>query len=311
VSDAERRTVLVPDGLAGERVDTGIARMFGLSRTRAAELAGEGLVALDGVVVAKSERMHSGSMLEVSIPSQADPLEVRAETVEGISIIHDDEAIVVIDKPVGVAVHPSPGWAGPTVVGHLRGAGYRVATSGASERQGIVQRLDVGTSGVMVICKSEHAYSVLKNAFRRRDVDKRYHALVQGHPDPLRGTIDAPIGRHPRSDWRFTVRDDGKHSVTHYETLEAHRFASLLEVQLETGRTHQIRVHMAALKHPCLGDLTYGADPTLAARVGLDRQWLHAVRLGFEHPETGEYVSYESSYPADLAESLERIRHAQ
>ncbi len=311
MSDAERRTVLVPDGLAGERVDTGIARMFGLSRTRAAELAGEGLVALDGVVVAKSERMHSGSMLEVSIPSQADPLEVRAETVEGITIIHDDEAIVVIDKPVGVAVHPSPGWVGPTVVGHLRGSGYRVATSGASERQGIVQRLDVGTSGVMVICKSEHAYSVLKNAFRRRDVDKMYHALVQGHPDPLRGTIDAPIGRHPRSDWRFTVRDDGKHSVTHYETLEAHRFASLLEVHLETGRTHQIRVHMAALKHPCLGDLTYGADPTLAARVGLDRQWLHAVRLGFEHPETGEYVSYESSYPADLADSLEKIRHAQ
>jgi len=310
VSDAERRTVLVPDGLAGERVDTGIARMFGLSRTRAAELAGDGLVELDGVVVPKSERMHSGSVLEVSIPSQADPLEVRAETVEGITVIHDDEAILVIDKPVGVAVHPSPGWTGPTVVGHLRGAGYRVATSGASERQGIVQRLDVGTSGVMVICKSEHAYSVLKNAFRRRDVDKMYHALVQGHPDPLRGTIDAPIGRHPRSDWKFTVRDDGKHSVTHYETLEAHRFASLLEVHLETGRTHQIRVHMAALKHPCLGDLTYGADPTLAARVGLDRQWLHAVRLGFEHPETGEYVTYESPYPADLADSLEKIRHA-
>ena len=310
MSDAERRTVLVPDGLAGERVDTGIARMFGLSRTRAAELAGEGLVALDGVVVPKSERMHTGSMLEVSIPSQADPLEVRAETVEGITIIHDDEAIVVIDKPVGVAVHPSPGWVGPTVVGHLRGSGYRVATSGASERQGIVQRLDVGTSGVMVICKSEHAYSVLKNAFRRRDVDKRYHALVQGHPDPLRGTIDAPIGRHPRSDWRFTVRYDGKHSVTHYETLEAHRFASLLGVQLETGRTHQIRVHMAALKHPCLGDLTYGADPTLAARVGLDRQWLHAVRLGFEHPETGEYVEYRSDYPDDLARALELVRAA-
>ncbi len=310
MNDAERRTVLVPDGLAGERVDTGIARMFGLSRTRAAELASDGRVSLDGVVVAKSERMHSGSMLEVSIPMRADPLEVRAEMVEGISIIHDDESIVVIDKPIGVAVHPSPGWTGPTVVGHLRGAGYRIATGGASERQGIVQRLDVGTSGVMVICKSERAYSVLKNAFRRRDVDKMYHALVQGHPDPLRGTIDAPIGRHPRSDWRFTVREDGKHSVTHYETLEAHRFASLLEVHLETGRTHQIRVHMAALKHPCVGDLTYGADPTLAARVGLDRQWLHAVRLGFEHPGTGEYVSYESPYPADLADSLEKIRHA-
>ncbi|MEP6814682.1 MAG: RluA family pseudouridine synthase [Marmoricola sp.] len=309
MTSADHRTVLVPDGLAGERVDTGIARMFGLSRTRAADLAGLGQVALDGVVVAKSERLTAGALLEVQIPSQADPLEVTAELVEGIQIIHDDDAIVVIDKPVGVAVHPSPGWSGPTVVGHLRGAGFRIATSGAAERQGIVQRLDVGTSGVMVICKSEHAYSVLKNAFRRRDVDKTYHALVQGHPDPSRGTIDAPIARHPRSDWKFTVRDDGKASITHYETLEAHRFASLLEVHLETGRTHQIRVHMAAIKHPCVGDLTYGADPTLATRVGLERQWLHAVRLGFEHPGSGDYVVFESPYPDDLAGSLEKIRH--
>ena len=164
-----------------------------------------------------------------------------------------------------------------------------------------MQRLDVGTSGVMVICKSEHAYSLLKNAFRHRKVDKTYHALVQGHPDPLEGTIDAPIGRHPKADYKFAVMADGRHSVTHYETLEAHRFASLLEVHLETGRTHQIRVHMAALKHPCVGDLTYGADPSLAKRVGLERQWLHAVRLGFEHPETGEQVEYESTYPDDLA----------
>ena len=233
----------------------------------------------------------------MTIPIEADPLAVVPEIVEGIKIIHDDDAIVVIDKPVGVAVHPSPGWSGPTVVGHLAGAGFRIATSGASERQGIVQRLDVGTSGVMVICKSEHAYSVLKNAFRHRTVDKVYHALVQGHPDPHEGTIDAPIGRHPKADYKFAVMADGRHSVTHYETLEAHRFASLLEIHLETGRTHQIRVHMAALKHPCVGDLTYGADPTLAARVGLERQWLHAVRLGFEHPETGEQVEYESDPP--------------
>ena len=216
----------------------------------------------------------------------------------------------MIDKPVGVAVHPSPGWNGPTVVGHLAGAGFRISTSGASERQGIVQRLDVGTSGVMVICKSEHAYSVLKNAFRHRTVDKTYHALVQGHPDPWQGTVDAPIGRHPRHDYKFAVMADGRHSITHYETLEAHRFASLLEVHLETGRTHQIRVHMAALKHPCVGDITYGADPTLARRVGLERQWLHAVKLGFEHPETGEQVEYESTYPDDLARALEVIRDA-
>jgi 23S rRNA pseudouridine1911/1915/1917 synthase len=307
---ADHRILPVPEGLAGERVDAAMARLFGLSRTRAADLIAAGHVELDGSTVAKSDRVVPGAILDVTIPVEADPLEVVPEVVEGIKIIHDDDAIVVIDKPVGVAVHPSPGWNGPTVVGHLAGAGFRISTSGASERQGIVQRLDVGTSGVMVICKSEHAYSVLKNAFRNRTVDKTYHALVQGHPDPLEGTIDAPIGRHPKADYKFAVMADGRHSVTHYETLEAHRFASLLEIHLETGRTHQIRVHMAALKHPCVGDLTYGADPSLARRVGLERQWLHAVRLGFEHPGSGEQVEYESPYPADLQHSLDALRDA-
>lgn len=305
---AEHRVVLVPEGLDGERVDVAIARMFGLSRTRAADLAGAGHVHVDGSQAHKSDRVATGAMLDVALPVERDPLAVVPEFVEGIKIIHDDESIVVIDKPVGVAVHPSPGWSGPTVVAHLSAAGFRIATSGAPERQGIVQRLDVGTSGVMVICKSEHGYSVLKNAFRRRDVDKTYHALVQGHPDPLEGTIDAPIGRHPRADYKYAVMSGGRHSITHYSTLEAHRFASLLEVHLETGRTHQIRVHMAALKHPCVGDLTYGADPALARRLGLQRQWLHAVRLGFEHPDSGEYVEYTSAYPDDLAHALELIR---
>jgi 23S rRNA pseudouridine1911/1915/1917 synthase len=292
VSGADHRVLTVPEALDGERVDAAMARMFGLSRTRAAELIASGEVRVDGSSVGKSDRVLPGAVVDVHIPARTDPLVVRPQVVEGIRIIHDDDSIVVIDKPVGVAVHPSPGWSGPTVVGHLTAAGFRIATSGASERQGIVQRLDVGTSGVMVICKGERAYSVLKNAFRHRTVDKVYHALVQGHPDPLEGTIDAPIGRHPRADYKYAVMSDGRHSVTHYETLEAHRFASLLEVHLETGRTHQIRVHMSALKHPCLGDLTYGADPTLASRVGLTRQWLHAVRLGFEHPDSGEYVEY-------------------
>jgi 23S rRNA pseudouridine1911/1915/1917 synthase len=307
---ADHRTVLVPEGLAGERVDAAMARMFGLSRTRSAELIAEGLVQVDGKGVGKSDRVQAGAMLDVSIPVLVDRLAVVPEIVEGIKIVHDDESIVVVDKPVGVAVHPSPGWSGPTVVGHLAGAGFRISTSGASERQGIVQRLDVGTSGVMVIAKSEHAYSVLKNAFRHRTVDKTYHALVQGHPDPLQGTIDAPIGRHPKFDYKFAVMGDGRHSVTHYETLEAHRFASLLEVHLETGRTHQIRVHMAALKHPCVGDITYGADPVLARRVGLERQWLHAVGLGFVHPDSGETVHFESPHPADLAHALDVIRDA-
>ena len=311
MTSADYRSLHVPDGLAGERVDSAIAQMFGLSRSRAADLIARDLVQVDGAPVSKSDRVLPGAHLEVTIPVESDPLEVVPEVVDGIKIIHDDASIVVIDKPVGVAVHPSPGWQGPTVVGHLAGAGFRIATSGASERQGIVQRLDVGTSGVMVICKSEHAYSLLKNAFRQRTVDKTYHALVQGHPDPLEGTVDAPIGRHPGADYKFAVMDGGRASVTHYKTLEAHRFASLLEIHLETGRTHQIRVHMAALKHPCVGDLTYGADPTLAKRLGLTRQWLHAVRLGFEHPDTGEYVTYESGYPDDLAAALEKIRDGQ
>jgi len=304
---AEQRVVSVPEGLAGERVDAAMARMFGVSRTRAASLIADGHVRLDGEVAGKSDRVHAGTMLEASLPTAADPLEVKPELVEGIRIIHDDDSIVVLDKPVGIAVHPSPGWSGPTVVGHLAAAGFRIATSGASERQGIVQRLDVGTSGVMVICKGERAYSVLKNAFRHRTVDKVYHALVQGHPDPLSGTIDAPIGRHPKADYKFAVMADGRHSVTHYETLEAHRFASLIEVHLETGRTHQIRVHMSALKHPCVGDLTYGADPRLAQQLGLQRQWLHAHRLGFAHPGTEAWVEFTSSYPEDLATALERL----
>jgi 23S rRNA pseudouridine1911/1915/1917 synthase len=225
-----------------------------------------------------------------------------------MTVVYDDEHIVVVDKPVGVAAHPSPGWTGPTVIGGLAAAGFRVSTSGAAERQGIVHRLDVGTSGLMVVAKSERAYTVLKRAFKERTVDKTYHALVQGHPDPLSGTVDAPIDRHPTHDYKWAVVAGGKPSVTHYETLEAHRAASLLEIQLETGRTHQIRVHMAALRHPCVGDLTYGADPTLAARLGVQRQWLHAVRLGFDHPDTGERLELTSAYPDDLAASLERLR---
>ena len=139
-------------------------------------------------------------------------------------------------------------------------------------------------------------------------MDKTYHALVQGHPDPLRGTVDAPIDRHPQHDYKWAVVATGRPSVTHYETLEAHRSASLLEITLETGRTHQIRVHMAAIKHPCVGDPTYGADPVLAARLGLARQWLHAVGLRFTHPTSGEELSFTSPYPADLEHALEVVR---
>jgi 23S rRNA pseudouridine1911/1915/1917 synthase len=299
----------LPDGLDGLRLDVALSRLFGLSRTTAAELVEAGSVTVDGRDVAKSERVRAGSMLEVTLPDPETPASAAPpEPVPGLRILYDDEDLVAVDKPVGVAAHPSPGWTGPTVIGGLAAAGYRISTSGAAERQGVVHRLDVGTTGVMVVAKSELAYSVLKDAFRQRDVDKRYAALVQGHPDPSRGTIDAPIDRHPTHDYKWAVVAGGKPSITHYETVEAFRAATLLDVRLETGRTHQIRVHMAALKHPCVGDLTYGADPRLARRLQLERQWLHAVRLGFEHPATGEYVEYTSPYPADLAAALEAIR---
>ncbi|GAB2502652.1 RluA family pseudouridine synthase [Promicromonospora xylanilytica] len=304
------RTLPVPDGLAGDRVDAALARMLGFSRTRAAELAEAGAVRLDGRQVGKSDRVLPGGWLEVDMPEERPAVEVVAEPVPGMGIVYDDDDLVVIDKPVGVAAHPSPGWTGPTVVGALVAAGYRVSTSGAAERQGIVHRLDVGTSGLMVVAKSELAYTGLKRAFKERTVDKIYHALAQGHPDPTSGTIDAPIGRHPSSDWKFAVTADGKPSVTHYETLEMLSAASLIEVHLETGRTHQIRVHLAALRHPLVGDLTYGADPVLASKVGLTRQWLHAHRLGFEHPTTGRRVEVESEYPADLEAALEVVRGA-
>lgn len=304
------RRLPVPDSLAGERVDAALARLFGVSRSKGAKLIESGDVTLDDQVVTKGERVGSGQVLQVELPGADAPtgLEVVAEPVPGMRIVHDDADIVVVDKPVGVAAHPSVGWTGPTVVGGLRAAGYRISTSGAPERQGIVSRLDVGTSGLMVVAKSEHAYSVLKQAFRDRTVDKTYHAVVQGLPDPIVGTIDAPIGRHPAHDFKFAVMRSGKPSITHYEVAEAFREASLLEIHLETGRTHQIRVHFSAMGRPCVGDPLYGGDPKLAARLGLERQWLHAMKLGFLHPDTGRYVEFESTHPADLAHALELLR---
>ena len=300
---------IVPDGLAGQRVDAVAARVSGYSRARIELLIDAGSVSLSGTIITKSsQKVAGGELLELL----EDPAPTTATAVpqlaDGVGIVYEDADIVVVDKPVGVAAHPSLGWGGPSVVEHLAAAGVAVSTSGAAERQGIVSRLDVGTSGLMVVARSEVAYSVLKQAFRDRTVDKTYHTLVQGHPDPFVGTIDAPIGRHPGADWKMAILEGGRASVTHYETLEAHRAATLLQVHLETGRTHQIRVHMAAIGHPCAGDPLYGADPLLSARLGLERQWLHAVGLGFTHPTRGEFVHFESPYPADLAHALGMVR---
>lgn len=301
------RAMPVPNGLVGLRTDVALSRILGVSRSAAAVLAEEGNVTLDGSTIGKSFKMVEG-FLEVTLPDPPQPLTVVAEPVLGMHVLYADDDIVVVDKPAGVAAHPSVGWSGPTVIGGLAAAGYRVTTSGPPERKGIVHRLDAGTSGTMVVATSEHAYTVLKQAFRDRTVEKTYHAIVQGYPDPLSGTIDAPIGRHSGNDWRFCVRSDGKPSITHYDTLEVFRRATLLDIHLETGRTHQIRVHFSALHHPCVGDPTYGADPTLSAKLGLERQWLHAKKLGFTHPADGRWVEFESDYPEDLATALDILR---
>jgi 23S rRNA pseudouridine1911/1915/1917 synthase len=304
----DSRSLPVPDGLDGMRLDQAVSRLFGLSRTAAAALVEAGDALVDGIPRPKSDKVSAGTWLEVTLPPPVVAPPANTEPVHGMKIIYSDDDIVVVDKPVGVAAHASPGWTGPTVLGGLGAMGERVATSGAAERQGIVHRLDVGTTGLMVVAKSELAYSVLKRAFKEREVDKRYHAVVQGHLDPLRGTIDAPIDRHPTADYRYAVMSEGKPSITHYDTLEAFRSASLVGVQLETGRTHQIRVHFSAMRHPCVGDVTYGADPSLSARLGLHRQWLHAKELGFLHPRTQDEVRFVSEYPDDLEHALELLR---
>lgn len=301
------RMLPVPEGLAGERVDVAVARMTGLSRSRAGELCTSGGVLLHGAPIAKSERLAVGSLLEIDLPEPR-PAEPVATPVEGMGILYEDDDIVVIDKPPGVAAHPSMGWEGPDVLGALAAMKVRVATSGAAERQGIVSRLDVGTSGVMIVAKGERAYSVLKRAFREHTVDKVYRALVQGHLDPSWGTIDAPIGRHPGREWKMAIIDGARESITHYDVMEVMPGACLAQVRPETGRTHQIRVHMAAVGHPCVGDTTYGADPALSARTGLTRQWLHARELGLAHPTTGEWMVFTSDYPPDLRHALDILR---
>jgi len=304
MSDREKRSLSIPDGLNGERVDAALSRLLGISRNVIVGLIEAQEVVKDGKPVSKSFKVSTADQIEITMPAGKSEAKLIATPIEGLDVVFNDDYVIVINKPVGVAAHPSPGWQGATVVGAIFAAGYQLATSGAAERQGVVHRLDVGTSGLMVVAKNEVAYSSLKDQFRNRTVSKIYHALVQGHMDPTTGTIDAPIDRHPREDYRFAVVASGKPSITHYKTLEVFPAVTLLEIELETGRTHQIRVHFSALHHPLVGDLTYGADPSLAQRLSISRPWLHAKDLAFNHPATGERISFTADYPADLTRSL-------
>ena len=309
-SEVTVRSLEIPEGLDGERVDTALARALGFSRTMVANAAARGGIRINGKSVDKSARLSAGDVIDIEIiNSSTRHLELDSDDFSELEVVYSDDDLLVINKPIGVAAHPSVGWNGPTVVGILTARGISLSHLAPPERAGIVHRLDVGTSGLMVVAKSDRAYISLKEQFRSRSVQKIYHALVQGHPDPTRGTIDAPIDRHPRDEFKFAVVADGKPSVTHYQTLESFSGATLVEVELETGRTHQIRVHFAALRHPLVGDLMYGADPVFAKGLGLTRQWLHARALSFTHPANGQVRSFASDYPGDLAAALASLRN--
>lgn len=300
--------ISMPEEAVGMRFDSALAQELGISRSAVEDIFenSDCTWAVDGAVVKKSDRVKAGDKITVvlrakdSQPFQSAPL----------PLLFEDSEIVVVEKAVGYAAHPSPGWSGPTVVDALKQSGVLIAQVGSQEREGIVHRLDVGTSGLMVVAKSERAYSSLKDQFRSREVKKIYHALAQGHLDPAVGTIDAPIDRHPKEDHRFAVVASGKPSVTHYEAIEFFPAVTLARIELETGRTHQIRVHFNAIKHPLVGDLVYGADPRLAERLAMKRPWLHAMELEFRHPASGERVHFSAPYPPDLQESLASLRRS-
>lgn len=306
----ETRSIEVPEGLDNERIDSALARVLGLSRSVIVKLLESNEVSLGHRILSKSDRVQSGQIITVLLPEPPSDIAIPPTPLDDLEIVYQDTDLVIVNKPVGCAAHPSPGWTGPTVVGALVAAGIPLTSSGPAERQGIVQRLDVGTSGLMMVAKTDAAYLKLKDMFRNREIKKIYHALAQGHIEPAVGTIDAPIDRHPKEDYKMAVVTDGKPSVTHYEVIEYYRSVSLLKVELETGRTHQIRVHMSAIRHPLVGDLTYGADPNLAQEIGVTRPWLHAQALEFNHPISGLPVSVTATYPRDLTDSLSRLSDA-
>lgn len=297
--------VPAPDALIGQRFDVAVAKMMGESRTRARDYIDTQQVRLVARSYDRATILQAGDLVEFDIT----PVQEQQEPVaQDMAIVFEDDDIVVVDKPVGVAAHASVGWAGPTVLGSLLDRGVHITEYGAPGRQGIVSRLDVGTSGLMLVCKSELAYKEMRRQFSEHEVKKTYHALVQGNLEQDHATIDAPIGRDSVRDFRFTITPAGKEAITHWDVLERFGEATLVAVGLETGRTHQIRVHMSSIGHPLVGDPMYGANPQLGQRLGLNRQWLHAMRLEFRHPRTKVWTTVDSTYPPDLSHALAVIR---
>jgi 23S rRNA pseudouridine1911/1915/1917 synthase len=292
----------VADADAGSRLDRALAdrREIG-TRTLAERLLSDGAVRVDGVARPKSHRLEAGSIVEVELPEPETT--VLAPEPVSIPLVFEDEHLVILDKPSGLVVHPGAGTTRGTLAGQL----LTLGAAGGSDpaRPGIVHRLDRDTSGLLVVARSEVTHAALQEAIRRREVERRYLALVRGHPNSRTGRIDAPMGRDRRVPTRRSLdTDEPREAVTHFEVNEALPEHTLLEIRLETGRTHQIRVHLAAIDLPVAGDPQYGVKGDL----GLERQFLHALRLRFAHPVTGAEIDVTSPLPRDLQAALERAR---
>jgi 23S rRNA pseudouridine1911/1915/1917 synthase len=286
--------VKVPAEAAGERLDVFLATHVG-TRTKAQKLIDAGLVRVNGTPKPKRHVLAGGEQLDVGALPEAPALEVPPADFR---IAYEDEHLFVIDKPAGVVVHPGHGHADGTLVQALAG---RVAGGPDPERPGVVHRLDRDTSGLLVLARSEAVHAALQAALRERRITREYLALVEGRPPARRGTIDAPLGRDRRVRTRIsTDTDDPHHAITHFETEQALAEDTLLRVTLETGRTHQIRAHLLAIGHAVVGDPEYGR----AHKHGLSRQFLHAARLAFDHPETGASVDVRAPLPEDLVRAL-------
>ena len=290
----------VPDEAAGERLDRFLASLPEIGSRGIAERVLQAGVLVDGHTRAKSHRLSGGEQVEFDAPEVVVPT-LAAEEMD-LRIAYEDEHLVVVDKPAGLVVHPAPGHATGTLVHGL--LAHDVA-GGNEDRPGIVHRLDRDTSGLMVVARSEEAHKRLQELVRKRELERHYLALVVGRPRSRSGRIEAPIGRDRRDPMRRSLdTDTPREAVTHFELVELFPRHALLDVRLETGRTHQIRVHLGAIGLPVAGDAVYGRPQEL----GLDRQFLHAARLAFTHPFTGEQVDVESPLPADLQKALQTAR---
>jgi 23S rRNA pseudouridine1911/1915/1917 synthase len=294
--------------VAGRRLDEVVADLAGTSRAQAARWATDGLVEVDGRPRPKSHRLAGGERLAWAAPP-APPAGVPVAEDRPLAVRYEDDRLLVVAKPAGLVVHPGPGHPTGTLVNALLGRpGTSLSGGGSAERPGIVHRLDKDTSGLLLVAKDDATHLALTHDLAAHRVERGYLALVQGRLPADTGTVDAPVGRHPRDRKRMAVVDGGRRAVTHWRVLETFPAVQLAEATLETGRTHQVRVHLASLRHPLAGDRTYGADPALAARLGLHRPFLHAWRLAFAHPSDGHRVDLTEPLPPDLQGVLDRLR---